>query len=145
MPYKNAERASLVHRGATRTFRHGNWRQTYIDCGGMCIARVNSDELPCGAVDSLELHEIWGENGNLTMGKFQQRVLLCNLHHSLLEDRGHQAAFILWQYRPSRLSDDVYLEILLSGGYQKWLAKWRLDDSQAGRLLFVGPHMEDYE
>ncbi len=145
MPYKNLERKSLVGRGATRTCRHGNWRQTYIDCLGMCIAHVNSDSLPCGEVEGLELHEVWGENSDADKGKFQQRVLMCNLHHALLEDRVHQAEFMLWQYRPSVLQVDVQLEIILAGGYDGWVKKWKLDDSRTGRLLFVGPSVEDYE
>lgn len=143
--YKNHERRRLVTRGSVRTMRHGNWRQTYIDCSGMCVARVNGDDAPCGVVDSLELHEMWGENGDPAKGKFQQRVLLCNLHHSLLEDRCHQAEFMLWQYRPSRLQEDIQLEIMLASGYDGWIKKWNLDDGRAGCALFSGPHVEDFE
>ena len=145
MPYKNFDRQRLVTRGSVRTRNHGNWRQTFIDCGGMYVARVNGDELPCGEKEGLEFHEIWGENGDNDIGKFQQRILLCNLHHALIEDRAHQAEFMLWQYKPSRLTDDVGLEILLAGGYQKWVAKWKLDDSKSDSMLFKGPHVEDYE
>jgi len=134
----------LSNRGSVRTMRHGSWRQTYIDCLGMCVAQVNGDEMPCGAVDSLELHETFGENCSRSDPKFQQRILLCNLHHALLEDRGHQASFILDQYKPSRLSEDVALEMILVGGYQKWVARWGLDDSRSGCLLFSGPRVEDY-
>ena len=144
MPYKNLGRRKLSTRGAVRTMRHGNWRQIYIDCMGMCVAKVNGDDSPCGAVDGLELHETFGENSHRSDPKFQQRVLLCNLHHALLEDRGHQAGFILDQYRPSVLADDVELEIMVGGGYQKWVKKWGLDDSRSGCLLFSGPHVDDY-
>ena len=143
MPYKSLERRRLSHRGSVRTYRHGNWRQTYVDCLGMCTARINGDEMPCGAVDFLELHEIFGENDRRNDPKFQQRILLCNLHHALVEDRGHQTEFILDQYKPSRLSEDVSLEIILEGGYQKWVGKWKLDDSCSGRLLFSGPCVDD--
>ena len=145
MPYKNFERRRLVGRCVVRTARHGNWRQTYVDCMGMCVARVNGDDGPCGVVDHLELHECWGENGDLSKGKFQQRVLLCNLHHSLLEDRCHQAEFILGQYRPSRLQEDVQLEAMLAGGYDNWVKKWGLDDSRSGCASFTGPRVEDFE
>ena len=145
MPYNNAYRRTLSNRGSMRTYRHGDWRQTYIDCAGMCIAKVNGDDMPCGETDRLELHELWGENGDPTKGKFQQRVLICNLHHALIEDRGHQADLILDQYHPSVLQDDVRLEMLLAGGYDKWVKKWNLDDSRLGCLLFCGPHVEDYE
>lgn len=144
MPYKNLERRKLSTRGSVRTHRHGNWRQTYINCLGMCVAAVNGDAMPCGAVDELELHETFGETGQRNDPKLQQRVLLCNLHHALLEDRGHQAALILDQYKPSRLAEDVALEIMVEGGYQKWVTKWGLDDSRSGCLLFSGPYVEDY-
>lgn len=146
MPYRNQERRQLSARGSVRTYRHGSWRQTYLDCLGMCVARVNGDTSPCGVVDGLELHEVWGENGDpTTTGKFQQRVLLCNLHHALVDDRVHQVEFILWQYRPSLLQEDVHLEVLVGGGYQSWLEKWGLDDSRSGCLLFDGPRVEEYE
>ena len=144
LPYRILERRKLSDRGSVRTMRHGNWRQTYIDCLGICVARVNGDDMPCGAVEGLELHEPFGENGCRSDPKFQQRILLCNLHHALLEDREHQAEFILGQYKPSRLAEDVALEIMCEGGYPKWVEKWKLDDSRSGCLLFSGPTMEDY-
>jgi len=106
---------------------------------------VNGDILPCGEVDGLGFHDVWGENDDPAKGKFQQRVLLCNLHHSLLGGRARQTEFILWQYRPSRLSEDVALEMMLEGGYANWVKKWRLDDSRAGCRLFDGPQVKDYE
>lgn len=110
------------------------------------MARINGDDMPCGEVDGLELHEWWGEdNGESSQGKFQQRVLLCNLHHSLLEDRCHQAEFMLWQYRSSLIQVDVDVEILLADGYDNWVKKWNLDDSRSGCALFTGPRVEDYE
>ena len=111
----------------------------------MCIVRVNGDEAPCASVDGLELHELWGENGDPDKGKFQQRILACNLHHALIEDRGHQGEFMLWQYKPSLLQEDANLEMILLGGYQKWVEKWKLDDSRSGCLLFEGPRVGDYE
>ncbi len=72
----------------------------------MCVVRVNGDEAPCADVDGLELHELWGENGD---------------------------------------PDNVNLEVILAGGYQKWVEKWKLDDSRSGCLLFEGPRVEDYE
>ena len=144
MPYKNIERRKLSSRGAVRTYRHGNWRQVYIDCLGMCVAKVNGVDYPCGAVDGLEIHETFGENGHRNDPKFQQRILLCNLHHALLEDRGHQAEFILGQYKSSRLAEDVALETFIAGSYQKWVEQWGLDDSRSGCLLFSGPCVNDY-
>lgn len=111
----------------------------------MCTAQVNGDSVPCGETEGLELHETWGENHSTTKGKFQQRILLCNLHHALIEDRGHQAALMLDQYRPSVLSVDVALEIQYAGGYQAWLTKWGLDDSRSGIMVFNGPQVSDYE
>lgn len=143
MPYKDPELRRLSGRGSVRTVRHGNWRQTYIDCMGMCIAKVNGSG-PCGEVHFLELHELFGENGHRSDPKFQIRVLLCNYHHSLIEDRGHQAEFMLWQYRPSILAWDVSREIELAGGYEAWVAKWNLDDSRFGCQADRGPYVEDY-
>jgi len=111
----------------------------------MCVARINGNDTPCGATERLELHEVWGENGDPSKGRFQQRVLLCNFHHALLEDRCHQTEFILDQYRPSKLPEDVELEILLEGGYDNWVKKWGLDTSRVGCILFDGPRVEDYE
>lgn len=145
MPHKNLARRQLASRGTSRTYNHGNWRQVYIDCMGLCVAHVNGDELPCGAVTSLEFHELWGENGHSSQGKFQQRVLMCNKHHALVEGRAHQAALILDQYKPSRLQDDVQLEIVVAGGYRGWVERYHLDDGRSGCLLFSGPHIDGYE
>ena len=144
MPYANIERSKLVRRGATRTTRHGNWRQTYIDCFGVCVARVNGSEIPCCSTEFLELHEEWGEGKDGSQDKFQHRMLLCNMHHSLVEDGTHQAALIVDQYKPSRLSEDVSLEMLMAGGYHNWIKKHNLDDSRSGQYLFQGPHVDDY-
>jgi len=145
LPYKNLERRRLSDRGSVRTHRHGNWRQTYIDCFGMCIAQVNGSGFPCGATESLELHEEWGESKDSVSGKFQRRMLLCNFHHSLVDDRCHQSSFVLWQPKPSRLQEDVTLEIMLAGSVKAWAEKWGLDMGREGCMLFDGPHVEDYE
>jgi len=100
--------------------------------------------MPCGAIDGLELHETFGENGHRADPKFQQRVLLCNLHHALVEDRGHQAEFILSRYTASCLALDIDLEVTCEGGFQNWVKKWGLDDSRLGCLLYSGPCVEDY-
>jgi hypothetical protein len=105
----------------------------------MCIAEVNGNDYPCGVVDYLELHELWGESKDPTVGgKFQQRVMLCNAHHSLVDDKCHQYTFIQGQHQPSMLADDVELEIHFAGGYYKWVAKHKLDDSRCGCLLNKG-------
>ena len=144
MPFKDPERQKLSTRGATRTYRHGNWRQTYIDCMGICVAKVNGSESPCGDVFGLELHEIFGENGHRNDPKFQIRVLLCNFHHALVEDRCHQASFILDNYRCSVLAEDVSREIQLAGGLEAWAKRWNLDLSRFGCLSNSGPCVEDY-
>lgn len=109
----------------------------------MCCARVNGEDAsPCSELDGLELHEVWGENHDGFRSKFSERVLLCSLHHALIEDRAHQAEFILGQYRPSRLQEDANLEMLLEGGYRNWVKKWKLDDSRSGCKLFSGPIVE---
>lgn len=132
-------------RGATRSLRHGNWRQTYVDCCGMCIARVNGSVLPCGETDTLELHEIFGENRDSLVYRFQMRVILCNHHHALVEDKAHQFSFIANRHRRSILSDDVDLEIFRAGGVKQWAEKWNLDLSRSGILMFSGPQVNDYD
>ena len=139
MPYRVKEQHYLVTRGNRRTQRHGNWRQTYIDCGGMCIAEIGDKAEPCGAVDFLELHEIWGENHDPDRtGKFQHRVLLCNTHHAMIEDKCHQYTFIKGQYQQSVLSTDVDLEILLAGNTDKWAERYKLDMKRWGCYLDSG-------
>lgn len=138
MPYSNLDRQRLHRRGLDRTRRHGNWRQTYIDCGGQCIAQVNGSEYPCGKTEYLELHEVWGENQDNGKGKFQQRVLLCNLHHALVDDHCHQYTFIQGQYQLSQLTEDINLEILVVGGRIAWMEKYKLDDSRFGIYLYAG-------
>ena len=94
MPYKDLARRRLSSRGATRTGRHGNWRQTYVDCMGVCVARTGDGSV-CGETRALELHELFGENGRgSTSPKFQIRILLCNRHHALIEDRLHCTSLI---------------------------------------------------
>lgn len=106
--------------------------------------RVNGDGgSPCSETEGLEFHEMWGENHDGHRSKFSERVLLCSLHHALIEGRAHQAEFILNQYRPSRLQEDVNLEMLLEGGYRNWVKRWKLDDSRSGRMLFLGPVVDD--
>ncbi len=141
MTYKDRERKALTARGRKRTYRHGNWRQTYIDCGGMCVAQVNGQ--PCGRTEQLELHDQWGENHDPEQGKFQKRFLICNRHHAHIDDRVHNTSLIERQYRPSRLQEDVQLEIAIAGDYSKWVEKYHLDDTRFGRLLYAGPEVEE--
>jgi len=140
--YKDPEKRRLVHRGNMRTSRHGNWRQTYIDCMGVCVAKINGGEI-CGETEHLELHECFGENGHRNDPKFQIRVLVCGPHHALIDDHYHQSSFIAVQPNPSYLSGDVCREIQLVGGYSAWLARYKLDDSRFGCLSNSGPCVED--
>ena len=140
--YKDPELRRMSHRGHMRKMRHGNWRQTYIDCMGICVAKVNGGEV-CGEINHLELHECFGENGHRNDPKFQVRVLLCSQHHSLVDDHYHQASFISEQPNPSRLPEDVATEMRLAGGFDGWVKKHKLDDSRFGCLADSGPHVED--
>jgi hypothetical protein len=133
----------LYRRASDRTRRHGNWRQVFIDCGGMCIARINGEVLPCGSHDSLELHEVWGENHNNEIGKLSQRILLCNHHHGLIG--GHRERLIHNQVHSSMLFEDVMLEQTKCGGYRDWVALYELDDSRFGACCFDGPYVTDEE
>lgn len=123
--YRDPARQALAVRGYKRTCRHGNWRQTYIDCKGMCQYPVNSSI--CGATENLEFHEPFGEIHGAKI-KFQQRVLLCTDHHSELEGVQVQE-MIISKMRPSMLSSDVALEIYLAGSYRLWLDRYKLRES----------------
>jgi len=140
--YKDPELRRMSHRCSVRKHRHGNWRQTYIDCAGICVARVNGGEV-CGAVRGLELHEQFGENGQRNDPRFQVRMLLCNFHHAMVDDHYHQSSFISDQPNPSLLAEDVSKEIELAGSYKDWLEKYKLDDSRFGCLVSSGPVVED--
>ena len=133
----------LAQRACDRKHNHGNWRQIWIDCGGMCIAKINGKDEPCASHDSLEFHEVWGENHNNQTGKFMHRILLCNHCHSLIG--GHHAKFIKFQSHPSMLHDDVMIEQDKCGGYKNWVALYELDDSRFGIYLYDGPQVEDEE
>ena len=106
---------------AKRSHRHGkNWRQVYINCGGMC--------LNCGAVDGLELHEPFGED-HYGWGMFQSRILLCHNCHSKVE---HGNLFGGNRYiKPSMLSIDIDAEIRLYGGYDQWMTYFNIQDTFA--------------
>ncbi|MBA7625499.1 hypothetical protein ES703_32929 [subsurface metagenome] len=122
MPYKNKERQALASRGCKRTYRHGPWRQTYVDCNGMCQYPVNGGI--CGNLEFLEFHEPFGEINGQDM-KFQQRVLLCPDHHAELEGENVRE-MVKNQWQGSMLQNDVAMEILLCGGYQQWLDRYNL-------------------
>lgn len=130
---KNTKESNRRH---TRKFRHGNWRQTFIDCGGMCVARHDKDSLPCGERDFLEFHETWGENHDKDKTKFTKRILLCNYHHSLID--GHNKELIKFQFKLSMLQQDINQEIESSGGYRGWVKRFQLDDSRFACLCFEG-------
>lgn len=124
MPFKDKNRQALASRGNMRTYRHGNWRQTFVDCNGMCQYPVNG--AVCGAIENLEFHEPFGEIHGAII-KFQQRVLLCVEHHRELEGVPAQELFTE-NRKPSRLFADVNLEIYLVGSYQGWLDKYSLKE-----------------
>jgi len=118
-----------LERCSKRKRKHGNWRQVVIDCGGMCIWRENGKI--CGAVSNLQFHEPFGED-KLGWNIFQQRVLLCAYHHDIAEQhifRDNRFSFA------SKLMEDISFEILLLGGYDKWVEEFNLVDS-FGRLLY---------
>jgi len=124
MPYKNPERRAFVQRCDWRTRHHGNWRQIFIDCGGVCTY-LDEDGNVCGAVEDLELHEIFGENHGRDDPKFQIRVLRCPYHHSL-EPQHNPKSF--WGQRFSLLCQDVQKDIEYCGSYDNWIRKYDLID-----------------
>lgn len=111
-----SEKRRFQCRLANRTYRHGNWRQVVVDCGGMCTN--------CYAVRTLEFHEPFGED-KYGWGKFQTRVLLCHDCHSL----EHEKMFAENRnIQPSRLMEDVDIEIIMEGGYNNWIKNHNLID-----------------
>lgn len=130
MGYKNLYLNAVSKRGSSRKKRHGNWRQTFIDCGGMCVFKENGDI--CGETEELEFHEQFGEDHNGD-GKMQQRILLCKYHHDIVTDK-------LWKNRhqnmPTKLQLDVCVEMHLCGGYAGWIKRYKLNDTW-GRLIPV--------
>ena len=128
MPWRKDHPAKLVCiRGRIRTDRHGNWRQTFIDCAGMCQARMPSGEI-CGATDLLEFREPFGEYKNHRDGnqsKLQLRVLLCfNCHKAYHHGTAHLNER---RYAP-KLQEDVAYEIARAGNIKAWMKKYNLLD-----------------
>lgn len=109
-----------LYRIEKREERHGNWRQIYLDCMGMCQYPVE-EGVPCGETDSLEFHEQFGEAKNGEV-KPQQRVLLCNYHHWSI----HGEKWVNKRHYPSMLQTDVAIEIKLCGSLADWVAKYNL-------------------
>tara|TARA_Y100000310_G_C20159089_1_gene568309 strand:- start:64 stop:423 length:360 start_codon:yes stop_codon:yes gene_type:complete len=115
------ELKKLQSRGRLRKFRHGNWRQIYVDCNGIC-------QFPeCSVIDGLEFHEFFGEVKTDGEHKFQQRVLLCTDHHAEVEGRNVQDMILNHYYR-SMVAEDITLEIYLAGSYKKWLERYNLNE-----------------
>lgn len=105
-----------------RKLRHGeNWRQVWVDCGGMCIR--------CNSVDFLEFHEPFGESEGWE--RMQSRVLLCVYCHCQEHpNRGTE------RNTSKTLNDDVQIEIWMHGGYDQWIKDFNLQDT-FGRLLYA--------
>ena len=121
MPYKDRRIKLFRWRQNNRKRVHGNFRQTYIDNGGMCQA-VLSDGAIHGTTKYLEYHAPLGErNGN----GFGLRTLMCAFCHVYVDDEAHHGTENVYL---SRLSEDISFEIDLCGGYQAWLAKFNLID-----------------
>lgn len=123
MPYTSRAMRQYIWRMKNRRLRHGDFRQHYIDNGGMCQALLNDGAI-CATSEGLEYHAPLGEaqDGN---GKFKYRTLLCNFCHVYVDDNAHR--FTL-NCQMSRLAEDIALEQSLSGGYQAWLKRFNLID-----------------
>ena len=128
MPYKDKARQGLAQRGCIRTLRHGNWRQIYLDCGGMC-SFVEADGSICGSPDKLEFHEDFGEAKN-GENKLQHRRLVCHYHHEILHREDGDGIKCFYRPHPHRLQEDVAAEIAYSGSTEAWARKYNLNLSQ---------------
>jgi len=118
MPYKDHE-VHLAHlRDNARTRRYGNWRQIYVDCGGMCTG-ILEDGSVCGELEDLEFHEEFGKDG------FKLTRLYCLQCHQKVH--GESITLNPRHYR-SRLQEDVQREIQECGSYEAWKSKYHLID-----------------
>ncbi len=132
MPYKDPEIRKLIHRNSARDSVHWNWRQIFIDCGGVCNY-VDPETGLCGSIEQLEFHEQFGED-HKNEGRMQQRVLMCSPHHNHMhperyhvEDNPHK----------SLLFEDIQADIKRLGGSEAWAKRYDVDLSRNGILL---PH-----
>lgn len=124
MPYVDRNQKRYHDRVYTRDKRHPGWRQVYVDCQGMCQG-IHDDGEICGDTDGLEYHEIFGEDHNGD-GRMQQRILLCNLCHSLEHQKRN---FVQERHYPSMLQQDISYEIEQAGSVQLWVDKYELLDN----------------
>lgn len=133
-PEQRRCRKLFQNRMAKRTFIHGkNWRQVWVDCGGMCV-RKGEDGIPCGSAEYLEFHEPFGEDGSGNgWGRLQSRVLFCFPCHC----KEHPAlSGEPWRKVGNTLNDDVQIEIWMLGGWDNWIKRFALQDT-FGRLLYA--------
>lgn len=107
-----------------RDERHGNWRQVFLDCEGMCQYPVE-EGVPCGELETLEFHEQFGEAKEEEL-KLQQRVLLCNYHHWSV----HGEKWVNPRHFPSMLQADVSAEVLLCGSRVNWIEHYNLEERE---------------
>lgn len=109
-----------LHRVIHRDKRHGNWRQVFLDCQGMCQYPIAESKI-CGELETLEFHEQFGEAKGEEL-KLQQRVLLCNYHHWSV----HGEKWVNPRHRLSMLQADVGAEVLLCGSLANWVEHYDL-------------------
>ncbi len=115
-----------------RTYDHGKgWRQVFVDCGGMCVGRLE-DGMTCCESDGLEFHEPFGEDLH-GWGKFQARVLMCPSCHD--REPGTQCVGNPEDSRrhinTSMLAEDIDREVEQSGSWDAWIKKFNLVDKFA--------------
>jgi len=109
-----------IARVEKRAKRHGNWRQVYLDCLGMCQFPIEEGVI-CGELEGLEFHEQFGEEKGEEV-KLQLRVLLCNYHHWSV----HGEKWVNKRHYPSMLQTDVNIEIKLCGSLADWVEHYGL-------------------
>lgn len=122
---KSAGRLGVYHtRCAMRKQRHGNWRQIYYDCDGMCQWREFDDSI-CGEVDYLEFHAPDGE-GNDIEGVAKERVLICRTHHVEV----HGDRFVNERGYLPLLQEDIAYEIENLGGLAAWKKHYKIVEKE---------------
>ena len=111
IPHRDKDQYHYLSRVSVRAIRYPNWRQVFYDCDGVCVR--------CGSLDDLEFHETYNDKGDV-----DKTVLLCNGCHS----EAHNGQIVNPRRYPSKLQEDVEIEIMRCGGLEKWKEKFQIKD-----------------
>ncbi len=132
-PEQSVARKRFQDRMSERKHRHGNFRQVWIDCAGVCIHK-DENGFVCGSTKNIEFHEPFGED-KMGWNIMQARVLECFLCHC--KEHPQLNGEPLRCTSPGEiLAEDIQLEIWMHGGWEQWIKDFGLQDT-FGRLLYA--------